>query len=127
MSKTIRLTAAQALVRFMTRQMTVIDGETLPVFAGMWAIFGHGNVAGLGPALAAARASLPTFRAHNEQAMAHAAIAYSKASFRRRMMAATTSRAATWSRFQSSSGRLLASTSSLASRSLVRSVREDDH
>lgn len=91
MSKTIRLTAAQALVRFMTRQMTVIDGEKLPIFAGMWAIFGHGNVAGMGEALWHAREALPTYRGQNEQSMAHAAIAYAKAMRRRRMMACTTS------------------------------------
>ena len=51
MSKTIRLTMAQALVRFLTRQMTEIDGKKLPIFAGVWAIFGHGNVAGIGEAL----------------------------------------------------------------------------
>lgn len=89
--KRTRLTGAQALVRFLTRQMTEIDGARAPLFAGMWAIFGHGNVAGLGEALHAARDELPTWRAHNEQAMGHAAIAYAKASFRRRMMACTTS------------------------------------
>jgi 3D-(3,5/4)-trihydroxycyclohexane-1,2-dione acylhydrolase (decyclizing) len=57
----------------------------------VWAIFGHGNVAGMGEALYAHRHELPTYRAHNEQAMAHAAIAYAKASMRRRMMACTTS------------------------------------
>jgi len=57
----------------------------------VFAIFGHGNVAGIGEALYAHRDTLPTFRAHNEQAMAHAAIAYAKASMRRRMMACTTS------------------------------------
>ncbi len=57
----------------------------------MWAIFGHGNVAGIGEALAAHRADLPTYRAHNEQAMALAAIGYAKAMHRRRMMACTTS------------------------------------
>ncbi len=88
---TIRLTAAQALVRYLGAQMTEIDGETLPLFAGCWAIFGHGNVAGMGEALHGARDSFPTFRAHNEQAMAHAAIAFAKASRRRRMMACTTS------------------------------------
>jgi 3D-(3,5/4)-trihydroxycyclohexane-1,2-dione acylhydrolase (decyclizing) len=87
----IRLTMAQALVRALAAQKTVIDGETLPLFAGVWAIFGHGNVAGLGEALHAARDTLPTFRAHNEQAMAHAAIAFAKASRRRRMMAVTSS------------------------------------
>ena len=91
MTRTVRLTMAQALTRFMTRQMTEIDGVRVPVFAGVWAIFGHGNVAGLGEALHHVRETLPTYRAHNEQAMAHAAIAYAKASFRRRMMAATTS------------------------------------
>ena len=91
MSKTVKLTMAQALIKAMSRHMTVIDGETLPLFAGVWAIFGHGNVAGLGEALYAERATLPTLRAHNEQAMAHAGIAFAKAARRRRLMAATTS------------------------------------
>lgn len=88
---TIRLTMAQALVAAMAAQKTEIDGKELPLFAGVWAIFGHGNVAGLGEALWHERERLPTFRAHNEQAMAHAAIAYAKANMRRRFMAATTS------------------------------------
>jgi 3D-(3,5/4)-trihydroxycyclohexane-1,2-dione acylhydrolase (decyclizing) len=88
---TLRLTAAEATVRFLAAQQTEIDGRALPIFGGVWAIFGHGNVAGLGPALQAARKALPTFRAHNEQAMAHAAIAYAKTHARRRMMACTTS------------------------------------
>lgn len=91
MTKTIRLTMAQALTRYLTRQMTVIDGKKLPLFGGVWAIFGHGNVAGIGEALYQVRDELPTFRAHNEQAMAHAAIAYAKTHFRQRMMAATSS------------------------------------
>jgi 3D-(3,5/4)-trihydroxycyclohexane-1,2-dione acylhydrolase (decyclizing) len=91
MTSTIRLTMAQALVRFLSAQMTVIDGKTVPLFGGVWAIFGHGNVAGMGEALYGVRDSLPTFRGHNEQSMAHAAIAYAKANFRRRMMAVTTS------------------------------------
>lgn len=91
MAKTVRLTMAQALARFLARQMTGIDGATVPLFGGVWAIFGHGNVAGLGEALWQVRDALPTFRAHNEQAMAHAAIGYAKANMRRRMMAATTS------------------------------------
>lgn len=89
--KTIRLTAAQALVRYLGAQKTVVDGEEHPLFAGVWAIFGHGNVAGMGEALADCREVLPTFRAHNEQAMAHAAIAFAKQNRRRRMMACTTS------------------------------------
>ena len=87
----VRLTMAQALVRAMTAQWTLIDGERHRVFAAVWAIFGHGNVAALGEALYAARAKLPTLRAHNEQAMGHAAVAFAKASYRRRMMACTTS------------------------------------
>jgi len=88
---TVRLTMAQALVRYLAAQRTEIDGRLLPVFGGVWAIFGHGNVAAVGEALYAARDELPTFRAHNEQAMAHAAIGYAKANFRRRFMAATSS------------------------------------
>ena len=86
-----RLTVAQALVRAMAAQWTEMGGERRRVFAGVWAIFGHGNVAALGEALYGARDVLPTLRAHNEQAMGHAAIAYAKASQRRRMMACTTS------------------------------------
>ena len=84
---TIRLTAAQALVRYLAAQWNE-DGKRL--FHGVWAIFGHGNVAGDGRGAACARGELPTFRAHNEQAMAHAAIAFAKAN-RRRMMACTSS------------------------------------
>lgn len=91
MTKTVRLTMAQALVRFLERQKTMIDGAPVALFGGVWAIFGHGNVAGMGEALYGARETLPTFRGHNEQSMAHAAIAFAKASFRRRMMAVTTS------------------------------------
>jgi 3D-(3,5/4)-trihydroxycyclohexane-1,2-dione acylhydrolase (decyclizing) len=91
MTATVRLTMAQALTRYLAAQMAEIDGQRLPIFGGVWAIFGHGNVAGLGEALWHERERLPTFRAHNEQAMAHAAIAYAKANMRRRFMAATTS------------------------------------
>ena len=86
-----RLTVAQALVRSLAAQWTEIRGERERLFAGVWAIFGHGNVAALGEALYDCKESLPTYRAHNEQAMAHAAVAYAKASNRRRMMACTTS------------------------------------
>ncbi|BDG75167.1 3D-(3,5/4)-trihydroxycyclohexane-1,2-dione acylhydrolase (decyclizing) [Roseomonas fluvialis] len=88
---TIRLTAAEATIRFLAAQDTEIDGKRVPLFGGVFAIFGHGNVAGLGPALQAAGRALPTFRAHNEQAMALAAIAYAKTHARRRMMACTSS------------------------------------
>src|SRR5262249_37473612 len=88
---TIRLTAAQAVVHYLAAQRTVIDGREEPLFAGCFAIFGHGNVAGLGEALYHARKQFPTYRAHNEQGMALAAIAFAKARNRRQMMACTTS------------------------------------
>ena len=88
---TIRLTMAQALVRYLAAQRIRTAGGSTSLFHGVFAIFGHGNVAGLGEALAASRKLLPTFRAHNEQAMAHAAIAFAKANLRRRLMACTTS------------------------------------
>jgi 3D-(3,5/4)-trihydroxycyclohexane-1,2-dione acylhydrolase (decyclizing) len=87
----VRMTMAEAVVRFLSAQFIASGDKTEALFAGVFAIFGHGNVAGLGPALHAARRKLPTLRAHNEQAMAHAAIAFAKAHARRRMMACTTS------------------------------------
>src|SRR5450432_342301 len=88
---TVRLTMAQALVRALASQWTEVDGKRVRLFAGVWAIFGHGNVSGVGEALYSMRDALPTLRAHNEQAMAHAAIAFAKSSRRKRMMACTTS------------------------------------
>jgi len=89
---TVRLTMAQALVRHLAAlRVEMADGSVQPYVGGVFSIFGHGNVAGIGEALAAERAVLPTLRAHNEQAMAHAAIAYAKAQFRQRIMAVTTS------------------------------------
>ncbi|WP_277749279.1 thiamine pyrophosphate-binding protein, partial [Solirhodobacter olei] len=85
---TIRLTAAQAMVRWLSVQMTE-EGERF--IEGVWAIFGHGNVAGLGEALQGIGDALPTWRGQNEQTMAHAAIAYAKAKKRRRAMAVTSS------------------------------------
>ena len=85
---TIRLTAAQALVRWLSVQQAE-DGSRF--IEGVWAIFGHGNVAGLGEALHAHRDAIPTWRGHNEQTMAHAAIAYAKAKQRRKAMAVTSS------------------------------------
>ncbi|MGV0878537.1 3D-(3,5/4)-trihydroxycyclohexane-1,2-dione acylhydrolase (decyclizing) [Martelella sp. FLE1502] len=86
--KTIRLTAAQATVRYLANQYNEDDD---PFIAGVWAIFGHGNVAGLGEALYGIRDTLPTYRGQNEQTMAHAAIAYAKQLRRRRAMAVTSS------------------------------------
>jgi 3D-(3,5/4)-trihydroxycyclohexane-1,2-dione acylhydrolase (decyclizing) len=91
MGDSVRLTAAQALLRFLCAQRIQVEETTLPLIAGVWAIFGHGNVAGLGEALYAGRDTLPTYRAHNEQAMAHAAIAFAKSRRRRQFMACTSS------------------------------------
>ena len=88
---TLRLTAAQAMVKWLSAQHVIVDGVEVPYFAGVWAIFGHGNVAGLGEALHAGRDAIPTWRAHNEQGMAHAAIAYAKQMRRQRAMVCTTS------------------------------------
>ena len=87
----IRLTAAQAMVRWLAAQHIETPQGEIPYFAAVWAIFGHGNVAGLGEALYGVRHVLPTLRAHNEQTMAHAATAFAKQSRRRRAMVCTTS------------------------------------
>ncbi|MFD1796854.1 3D-(3,5/4)-trihydroxycyclohexane-1,2-dione acylhydrolase (decyclizing) [Paracoccus aurantiacus] len=88
MSKTIRLTAAQAMMRWLSAQQNE-DGERF--IDGVWAIFGHGNVAGIGEALHGIGDALPTWRGQNEQSMAHTAIAYAKGQGRRRAQAVTTS------------------------------------
>lgn len=100
--KTIRLTMAQALARYLAAlKFRDDDGSLHDYVGGVWAIFGHGNVCGLGEALADLRLpdanrhyrpnGLPVLRAHNEQGMAHAATAYAKTNMRRRIMAATSS------------------------------------
>lgn len=88
---TVRLTMAQALVRWLTAQNTEIDGVEVPLFGGVFAIFGHGNVTCLSEALEAVQDSLPTWRGQNEQSMALAAIGYAKAKRRRQLMVATSS------------------------------------
>ena len=92
MSTTQRMTTAQALVRWMTAQRSeLLDGTEVPLFAGVFAIFGHGNVLGLGTALHEVGDELPTWRGQTEQGMALAAVAYARATDRRQVMAATTS------------------------------------
>jgi 3D-(3,5/4)-trihydroxycyclohexane-1,2-dione acylhydrolase (decyclizing) len=89
---TIRLSMAQALVKYLAAlRVEMDDGSIQPYCGGVFTIFGHGNVAGMGEALWAERAQLPTFRAHNEQGMAHAAIGFAKAHMRQRMMAVSSS------------------------------------
>lgn len=89
---TVRLTTAQALVAWMVAQRSeLLDGTEVPLFAGVFAIFGHGNVLGLGTALQAVRGELPTWRGQTEQGMALAAIGFARAMDRRQVMAATSS------------------------------------
>ena len=89
--RTVRCTAAQATVRYLSSQHVQTAAGDIQYFAAVWAIFGHGNVAGLGEALYASRDLIPTYRAHNEQGMAHAAIAFAKQLRRRRAMICTSS------------------------------------
>jgi 3D-(3,5/4)-trihydroxycyclohexane-1,2-dione acylhydrolase (decyclizing) len=88
---TVRLTMAQALVRYLTRQFSEIDGRRVPLFAGVFGIFGHGNVTCLSEALESVQEELPTWRGQNEQSMALAAIGFAKAKRRRQIMIATSS------------------------------------
>jgi 3D-(3,5/4)-trihydroxycyclohexane-1,2-dione acylhydrolase (decyclizing) len=82
---------AQALVRYLCNQFTEIDGQRVPLFAGVFAIFGHGNVTCLSEALEAVQVTLPTWRGQNEQSMALAAIGFAKAQRRRQIMVAASS------------------------------------
>lgn len=88
---TIRLTMAQALVRYLCNQFTELDTQRVPLFAGVFAIFGHGNVTCLSEALESVHETLPTWRGQNEQSMALAAIGFAKARRRRQLMVATSS------------------------------------
>ncbi|HEV2427236.1 MAG TPA: thiamine pyrophosphate-binding protein, partial [Acidimicrobiales bacterium] len=87
----MRLTVAQALVRFLALQEVERDGERQRFVAGCLGIFGHGNVAGLGQALLEAGDDMPYYLARNEQAMVHTAVGFARASDRLRVMACTTS------------------------------------
>lgn len=87
----VRCTMAQALVRYLCNQFTIIEGEQVPLFPGVFAIFGHGNVTCLSEALEAMQDTLPTWRGQNEQGMALAAIGFAKAKRRRQIMVATSS------------------------------------
>jgi len=88
---TVRLTTAEAIVKYLIAQRTVIDGDPAPLFPGVYAIFGHGNVTCLGPALEDAGDALPTWRGQNEQGMALAGVAYAKSVRRRQIMVASSS------------------------------------
>lgn len=88
---TVHATTAQALVRFLMAQKIDTDDGIAPLVPGIFAIFGHGNVTSLGEALEAVQGDFPTWRGHNEQTMAHAAIAFARQRRRRQVMAVTTS------------------------------------
>lgn len=89
--KTIKLTMAQAVVKYLMAQKIMIDGKVEPLIPGVYGIFGHGNVTCLGHALENVREEFPTWRGQNEQSMALAGIAYAKSMQRRQIMAVTTS------------------------------------
>jgi len=91
MSSTVRLTMAQALVRFLGVQHSERDGRRQPFFAGVFGIFGHGNVAGIGQALDQMQSRMRYYQCRNEQAMVHTAAAFAKMSNRLRTLACTTS------------------------------------
>jgi 3D-(3,5/4)-trihydroxycyclohexane-1,2-dione acylhydrolase (decyclizing) len=89
--KTVRLTMAQAVVRYLCAQKTIIEGAEVPLFAGVFGIFGHGNVTCLSEALEQVQDQLPTWRGQNEQSMALAAVGFAKARQRRQIMVAASS------------------------------------
>ncbi|WP_369389315.1 3D-(3,5/4)-trihydroxycyclohexane-1,2-dione acylhydrolase (decyclizing) [Streptomyces sp. CG1] len=88
---TIRLTVAQALVRFLAAQYTERDGERQRLIGATWGIFGHGNVAGLGQALIEYADVMPYHQGRNEQSMVHAAVGYARQANRLSTHAVTTS------------------------------------
>lgn len=89
--KTIRLTTAQALVKFLNNQYIDVDGEVTPFVEGIFSIFGHGNVLGLGQALEQDPGHLHVFQGKNEQGMGHAAVAFSRENLRRKIYGITAS------------------------------------
>ncbi|MCY8205798.1 MULTISPECIES: 3D-(3,5/4)-trihydroxycyclohexane-1,2-dione acylhydrolase (decyclizing) [unclassified Bacillus (in: firmicutes)] len=91
MGKKIRLTTAQALIKFLNQQYIHVDGKEEPFVEGIFTIFGHGNVLGIGQALEQDAGHLKVFQGKNEQGMAHAAMAYSKQMLRRKIYAVSTS------------------------------------
>lgn len=88
---TIRLTTAQALVRFLNQQYIEFDGQQERFVKGVFTIFGHGNVLGIGQALEEAPGELEVYQGRNEQGMAHAAVAFAKQKSRRQICACTSS------------------------------------
>lgn len=88
---TVRLTMAQALLKFLANQWVVMDGVEHSFVNGVFGIFGHGNVTGIGEALEYGEYGLTYYQGHNEQGMAHAATAYAKQKNRLGIIACTSS------------------------------------
>ncbi|WP_257347941.1 3D-(3,5/4)-trihydroxycyclohexane-1,2-dione acylhydrolase (decyclizing) [Pseudalkalibacillus decolorationis] len=88
---TIRLTTAQALIKFLNQQYIHVDGKEFPFVEGIFNVFGHGNVVGIGQALEQEPGHLKVIQGKNEQGMAHAAVAFSKQMLRQKIYAVTTS------------------------------------
>ena len=89
--KTIKLSCAHALFKFLIAQKTIIDGKKVPLFPGAFAIYGHGNVACLGQAMEEFQSDLPGYRGHHEQSMALSCIGYARAMRRKQIFIATSS------------------------------------
>ena len=89
--KTVRLSCAHALFKFLIAQKTIIDGKKVPLFPGAFAIYGHGNVACLGQAMEEFQSDLPGYRGHHEQSMALSGIGYARAMRRKQIFIATSS------------------------------------
>lgn len=88
---TVTITTAEALVRYLIAQRTEVDGREVPLYPGVFAIFGHGNVTSLGHALEQHREEIPVWRGQSEQGMGLAAVAFGKATRRRQVMVCTSS------------------------------------
>lgn len=89
--KTVRLTMAQALIRFLENQYLAWDDHEIPYVAGIFMLPGHGNVVGLGQAIAQETKRMKIYQGKNEQGMAHAALAFAKQKKRKQIMVATSS------------------------------------
>ena len=89
--KTVKLSCAHALFKFLIAQKTIIDGNKVPLFPGAFAIYGHGNVACLGQAMEEFQSDLPGYRGHHEQSMALTGIGYARAMRRKQIFIATAS------------------------------------
>ena len=89
--KTVRLSCAHALFKYLISQKTIIDGKKVPLFPGAFAIYGHGNVACLGQAMEEFQSDLPGYRGHHEQSMALTGIGYARAMRRKQIFIATSS------------------------------------